>query len=154
MNRSPARALWCVAALGTLGCGEGERAALWVPSDSAGVEIVTNRSDGASWRLSQVPVLSLGVVDQGGPTEFYRVSDLELLEDGGLAVDDTDRLWARVYALPDEPDERWLVFEAGRLASSLVSPRGFSVMDVRGNRIAGVWSNDLGVEFVQVYEFR
>ena len=71
-----------------------------------------------------------------------------------LLVDDTDRLWARVYALPGEPDERWLVFEAGRLASSLVSPRGFRVMDVRGNRIAGVWSDDLGVEFVQVYEFR
>jgi len=98
MNRSPARALWCVAALGTLGYGEGERAALWVPSDSAGVEIVTNRSDGASWRLSQVPVLSLGVVDQGGPTEFYRVSDLELLEDGGLAVANTGTEEVRLFA--------------------------------------------------------
>lgn len=69
-----------------------------------------------------------------------------------LLVDDANRLWARVYALPDEPDERWFVFEDGRLLSEIHSPLGFRVMDVRDGRIAGVWTNDLGIEFVRVYE--
>jgi hypothetical protein len=69
-----------------------------------------------------------------------------------LLVDDAGRLWARLYALPGEIDERWFVFENGRLVSEVRSPTGFRVMDFRDERIAGVWTDDLGIEFVRVYE--
>lgn len=71
-----------------------------------------------------------------------------------LIVDDAGRLWAQVYALPDATEERWWVFREGRLAAELVSSPNFSIMDVAGDRVAGVWKDDLGVEFIQVYRVR
>lgn len=71
-----------------------------------------------------------------------------------LLVDDAGRLWARRYRTPRSRAEEWLVFEGGRLVGRLESPAGFQVMDVAGERVAGVWTNDLGVEFVRLYEYR
>lgn len=69
-----------------------------------------------------------------------------------LLVDDAGRLWARLYTTPEERNEQWLIFEDGRLVAELVSPRGFRVMDVKQDRVAGVRTNTLGVEFVEVRE--
>lgn len=71
-----------------------------------------------------------------------------------LLVDDAGRLWARRYRTPRSQAEEWLVFEDGRLVARLESPAGFQVMDVDQGRVAGVWTNDLGVEFVRIYEYR
>lgn len=69
-----------------------------------------------------------------------------------LLTDDRGRLWVRRYRTPREDDEQWFVLDDGRLTARLIAPEGFRVMDVRGNRMAGVWLDELGVEFVRVYE--
>lgn len=68
-----------------------------------------------------------------------------------LLTDDRGRLWVRRYRTPREEDEQWLVLDDGRLTARLIAPQGFRVMDVHGDRMAGVWLNELGVEFVRVY---
>jgi len=71
-----------------------------------------------------------------------------------LARDDRGRIWARRYATPDDEAEEWIVIEDGRWTGRIASPIGFQVMDVRGDRLAGVWQDSLGIEFVRVYRYR
>jgi hypothetical protein len=71
-----------------------------------------------------------------------------------LLADDAGRLWARRYRTPDDSAESWLVFDGGRWVARLETPVGYRVMDVRGDRVAGVWQDSLGVEFVRVYRIR
>lgn len=46
------------------------------------------------------------------------------------------------------------VFDDGRWIGRLETPAGYRVMTVRGDRLAGVWQDTLGVEFVRVYGYR
>lgn len=71
-----------------------------------------------------------------------------------LIRDDRGRIWARRYRTPEDRNEEWLVIDDGRWIGHLASPIGFQVMDIRGDRLAGVWQDTLGVEFVRVYEYR
>lgn len=58
----------------------------WSVRDSAGVEIAVNGGRAPRWRLDERPLLELGEIDKPGPTQFYRVRGVELLDDGGVAV--------------------------------------------------------------------
>lgn len=97
--------------------------------------------------------------DEPGPRSnaFRRMRDFMPFPEafpafGQLLVDDVGRLWARRYRLPDAPVEEWLVFESGRVVGALAAPVGFRVMAVRADHVAGVFTDDLGIEFVRVYE--
>lgn len=71
-----------------------------------------------------------------------------------LTLDDTGRIWAKrfVASIHPDSDESWWIFEGGHLVGSLTTPQGFRVLDIEGGLIAGVWTDELGVEFVRVYE--
>ena len=71
-----------------------------------------------------------------------------------LLRDDTGRLWARRYPLPTAEEEEWLVFDNGKWIGGVASPLGFRVMDVRGRRLAGVWRDSVGVEYVRIYRYK
>ncbi len=71
-----------------------------------------------------------------------------------LLRDDRGRLWARRYRTPDDSHDEWLIFDDGRWIGRLGTPVGYRVMDVTADRLAGVWQDDLGVEYVRVYAFR
>lgn len=71
-----------------------------------------------------------------------------------LVRDHAGRLWARRYRTPDDDAESWLVFEDGRWIGRLETPVGYRVMDIRGDHLAGVWQDTLGVEYVRVYRYR
>lgn len=68
-----------------------------------------------------------------------------------LLSDDRGRVWAEVYPLPHAPVRRWLIFQGGRAVGEVGVPGQLRVMDVRGDVVAGVWTDDMGVEFVRVY---
>lgn len=80
------RGCWLLIAASLLACESQTRGADWTVTDSAGVRITETRGTPDVWRLGEDPLLSLGVVDEGGPTEFFQVRDVELLPDGGVAV--------------------------------------------------------------------
>jgi hypothetical protein len=66
-----------------------------------------------------------------------------------LAADDGN-VWAALYASDGSdvygPDRVW----RGRVAT----PAGFVATHITGSRMAGVWRDDLGVEYVRVYRIR
>lgn len=68
-----------------------------------------------------------------------------------LLSDDRDRVWAEIYPLPHTDERRWLIFEDGRAVGEVRVPGSLRVMAVRGDRLAGVWTDDMGVEFVRIY---
>jgi hypothetical protein len=68
-----------------------------------------------------------------------------------LLADDQGRAWAQLYPLPDATDREWQVFEDGRWIARLTVPPGFQLMAVSGDRLIGVWRDELGVESVRLY---
>jgi hypothetical protein len=68
-----------------------------------------------------------------------------------LLADDQERTWAEVYPLPDAPTREWQVFEDGRWIARLTVPSAFQVMAISGDRLIGVWRDELGVESVRSY---
>jgi len=79
---------WLVAAMAiTLGgCVGRDVQAPWEVQDSAGVEVITNRAALEEWEVSPEPLLSLGTVDAGGPTDFFRVRSIASLGPRGFVV--------------------------------------------------------------------
>ena len=102
----------CLLVLGLCltGCGPSGSARLAVvETDSAGVRIVTNQSlDVPRWTLDETPFLELGVVDGGGPEQFFRVSAARRLRSGDFAILDGSRE-LRVFA----PDGTFLATYGG-----------------------------------------
>ena len=68
-----------------------------------------------------------------------------------LVVDDEGRIWARRYQASEADADEWWVFDEGELAGSLTAPAGFEVFDVERELVAGVWKDDLDVEYVVVF---
>jgi hypothetical protein len=61
-------------------------------------------------------------------------------------------LWVHRYAAPGDTVHTWEVFRRGEeFAGVLQVPRRFAIRDVSGDRVAGVWTDDMGVETVRVY---
>lgn len=87
------------------GCAGEPGAPAWAAADSAGVRIVTNApgAEGpAEWHLSAEPILDLGSVDVGGPTEFFRVREARLLPGDGLVVANQGSEELRYFTLAGE----------------------------------------------------
>jgi hypothetical protein len=68
-----------------------------------------------------------------------------------LLADDLGRAWAQVYPLPDAPELEWRVFDSGRWTARLTVPAAFQLMAISGDRLLGVWRDELGVESVRLY---
>lgn len=126
------------------GCADSAGSPAWTVWDSAGVEIISNSAPSSYWRLGEEPVISLGVVDQGGPTEFFRVEDIAILDDGGVAVANRGSEQVRLF---DAEGRHLLSF--GRKGSgprefrllSLVEAYGDSLLVYdEGNDRITVWS--------------
>ncbi len=67
-----------------------------------------------------------------------------------LLVDEADRLWVRVFAPPDDPANRWDVFDPdGRWLGTLRLPEGFHPMEIGEGRVLGVRRDALEVEYVE-----
>lgn len=70
-----------------------------------------------------------------------------------LMVDDRDRLWVQTYRRPGSPAlNRWLVFdENGIPRASLTVPVDLRLLDIRGDRVLAVFTDDLGVEYLRLF---
>ena len=68
-----------------------------------------------------------------------------------LVLDDRERLWAEVYAKGEAERGTWWIFDGGRAVALISLPPGFELFDVEGDRLAGVRTDDLGVEHIEVY---
>ena len=70
-----------------------------------------------------------------------------------LLVDPDENLWVELYAEPgDHGGRSWRVYDReGSLESQVQMPRGFEVFEVGGDYVLGVWRNDVGVDFVRMY---
>jgi hypothetical protein len=68
-----------------------------------------------------------------------------------LLADDQGRAWAQLYPLPDAPDHEWQIFDSGRWIARLTVPPSFQIMAISGERVIGVWRDELGVESVRSY---
>jgi hypothetical protein len=77
-----------------------------------------------------------------------------------MLVDDMGRLWLKRYDpatdshLLNRPrlGGEWLVVERGRVLATIPVPPTFRPVDVRGNRVAGISRDELGVERVEVFD--
>ena len=61
-------------------------------------------------------------------------------------------LWARVFSQDFGAPATWHVYSsAGRWLGEVLTPADFTLTSVAGERIAGIWRDELGVEHVRVY---
>lgn len=68
-----------------------------------------------------------------------------------LVVDDEANIWAQRFS----PETSWDVFSPERAFLGHVAvPDNFQVWDVANGRVAGVYRDELGVEYVRVYRLR
>jgi len=72
-----------------------------------------------------------------------------------LQADEDGNLWVRDFdvELPADRKERWNVFDPnGRYLGALVMAKGFTVLNIGTDYVAGVWKDSFGKERVRVYE--
>jgi hypothetical protein len=107
----PRSVLLGVLSLGTAvlisACGEAAPSSSpWVVRDSAGVKIVTTPAAtlaaAPAWSLDPAPLLDLGTVDEGGPTDFYGVVDVRFLPGDRLVVANQGSEELRFFSLAGE----------------------------------------------------
>jgi hypothetical protein len=70
-----------------------------------------------------------------------------------LLADDQNRIWARRYALPAHDIVEWWIFDDERWVGRVRMDPAFQAMDVRGNRVLGVWRDGLGIEHIRIHRF-
>ncbi len=80
-----------------------------------------------------------------------------------MLVDDQDRLWVKRYdprtdshyMMEDRCSggEWWVLESDGTVVATIELPKGFLLLDIRGNQVLGKIRDTLGVEQVRVYEF-
>jgi hypothetical protein len=74
-----------------------------------------------------------------------------------LRADPDGNVWAREYdiELSKNRAERWNVFDAnGRYLGDMTMPKGFEIMTVGTDYVAGVYKGGIGVETVRVYDLK
>lgn len=71
-----------------------------------------------------------------------------------ILADDRGRLWVEDYRRPGtEGDNRWLVFDdTGKLEAFLSLPVSLRVLDIRGDRVLSVFTDEFGVEHVRLWD--
>ena len=75
----------------------------------------------------------------------------------GLRVSHDGDIWVREYAVEGQREhEVWHVIggSTGLYCGAWALPAGFSLWDIRGNEVLGVWRNALGEESARVYQWR
>jgi hypothetical protein len=70
-----------------------------------------------------------------------------------ILVDALDHIWVEGYVAPGDASRSWHVFDPnGRYLGEVDVPREMRVTDVGADRVLGVWTDELDVPFVRVYE--
>lgn len=70
-----------------------------------------------------------------------------------ILVNSDGSVWLEHYALPEATSRRWTVFGPdGEYLSEVHVPQNFRIMDIRGDRVLGVWTNEFDVPALRVYE--
>lgn len=67
-----------------------------------------------------------------------------------LKTDDRGRVWAKVFPVLGSSTVEWDVFEGARLAGSVEVDPAFQIMDISGDQVIGVFTDELGVEYVRI----
>jgi len=99
--------------------------------------------------IAALPELPPGVVERSA----YVPDSLPAV--GDIVADAPGRIWAVAYRSDDADPTSARVYAAdGRLSGVVALPGGFQLMDVRGDRLAGVQKDTMGVETVVVYGLR
>jgi hypothetical protein len=78
---------------------------------------------------------------------------------GHLLTSDSGEIWVGEYWVGDlilpeapPPPREWKVFDSsGIWLTSVTTPEGFELEDVRGDELLGVYRNELGVESIRIY---
>ncbi|MGD2121159.1 MAG: hypothetical protein PVJ76_05415 [Gemmatimonadota bacterium] len=71
---------------------------------------------------------------------------------GGVLAAADGTVWAKVYTPDPLASETWEVFDlGGEFLGQVRPPRGFRLMAIAEDGLAGVWRDELGVEYVRVY---
>lgn len=132
--------------------------------DARGTLVRIARFEGAGRSVTEFDVEAYWSSELAEAEGSYRDALLRLRADmvfpdsfpafDALLADDRGRIWAQAYRIPHDPapTEAWWVLQDDRLAATLHAPEGLEVMDVEGSLVAGVWRDELGVEFVRVYQ--
>ncbi len=72
-----------------------------------------------------------------------------------LVVDAEQNLWVEDYARPGDRRGRWTVFNPdGAILAEVDVPSRFTVHQIGGDFVLGVWRDDLDIEHVQLYGIR
>jgi len=99
---SPAAYLFCLISLGPLAaCSADEGSSTAAVRDSAGVRIVENTDfawpNGQGWRLSDAPLLDIGVLEGDSMYQLYQVAGALKLDDGRVVVANAGSFELRFY---------------------------------------------------------
>jgi hypothetical protein len=69
-----------------------------------------------------------------------------------LNTDADGNLWVQEYRAEGEQHTRWTVFDPlGKVIATVNGPEGFTVYDIGRDYIAGVRTDDMDVERVEIY---
>jgi hypothetical protein len=74
---------------------------------------------------------------------------------GGLAADLLGYLWVADYDPPGDVHSAWTIFDRdGAVSGRVMAPQGFSVLEIGGDYILGVYRDDMGVEYLRQYSLQ
>lgn len=115
-------------------CGEPPPSSPWVVRDSAGVQIVTTPAStlasAPAWSLDPSPVLDLGTVSDGGPTEFFEIRDVRFLPGDRLVVANGGSEELRFFSLEGEH-----LHSAGKPGNGPREFKGLAMVRTRGDSL-------------------
>jgi len=121
-------------ALVAAACAEAPPPSRWVVRDSAGVEIVTtpdaSLASAPAWSLDREPLLDLGTVTDGGPTEFYDVEDVRFLPGDRIVVANRGSEELRFFSLGGEH-----LHSAGRPGNGPREFKGLAMVRTRADSL-------------------
>jgi hypothetical protein len=70
-----------------------------------------------------------------------------------LRVDSDGALWIQEYPRPGAASVRWRIV-SGNAIATLDVPMTFTITEIRGDRVAGIWRDENDVETVRVYQLQ
>ena len=68
-----------------------------------------------------------------------------------LKIDALGQIWALRAATPEADEREWDVLDSGHHSMTVVWPGNFRVTDVTRDRIVGVLTDDLDVQYVAIF---
>jgi hypothetical protein len=70
-----------------------------------------------------------------------------------LRVDSDGAVWIQEYPRPGTTTNRWQIV-SGNVSAILEVPAAFTITEIRGDRVAGIWRDENDVETVRVFRIR